>query len=133
MSLILSTPTNPGEASWESAAGSALAQNIFGFANAGGTILATESTSIWCTTGAVTPVNIAIGVSPTFAGQTLSFFLATDGGQNVVVTFPAALNSAGNTIVTMNDANDSFVATGVASGAATFTWVITANNGCALS
>lgn len=133
MSLILSTPTNPGTASWESAAGAALGQNVFGFNQSGGTILATESTSCWCVTGAVNPVAITVGVAPAFAGQVLSFFLATDGGQNVVVTFPSALNSAGNTIVTMNDANDSFVATGVASGAATFRWIITANNGGTLS
>lgn len=136
MSLILSADANPGTAAWSSGAGSAVAHNVFGFDQSGGTILSQESVSCWCKTGAVNPVAITVGVAPTFAGQMLSFFLTADGGQDVVVTFPAGLNSANNTVVTMNDVRDSFVAMGVVTDYApnpVYRWVIVANNGCTLS
>ena len=132
MALILSANSNPGVASWSSAAGSTLAQNRFGFVGAGGTINATESFAIYTATDA-TDVNITVSVAPTFAGQLLTFLFVTDGGGNTVVTFPAALNSAGNTIVTMNDANDSFGVIGVTVDGNTYRWVPMFNNGCTLS
>lgn len=132
---ILSTSSDPGTALWQPSAGSAFGDNLFGFDGGGGTIAAAESYSVWCKTGAVNPVNITVG-NPAFAGQTYSFFFTTDGGQNVVVTFPASLNSAGNTVVTMNDANDSFIATAVVTDygpAPVYRWIISTNNGCVLS
>jgi hypothetical protein len=130
MSLILSTPTNPGTASWTEGAGAALAQKVVSMA-ADATITPTDSTSYYATTSG-SQVDITVS-APTFPGQVVSVFFATDGGQNVVLTFPAALNAAGNTIVTLNDAGDSLVVLALATGASSLRWVLLLNNGGALS
>jgi hypothetical protein len=129
-SLILSTTTNPGAATWASAASNILAYPTASF-TASGTATPTTNAAYWCTTSG-SQVDITVSAAA-FCGQIVTFFFQTDGGQNVVMTFPAALNSAGNTIVTMNDAADSFAAIAVASGASTLRWVPLSNNGCALS
>jgi hypothetical protein len=129
-SLILSTLTNPGAATWSSAAGSLLQYPVAGFAGIGGTATPTENASYWCSTSG-SQVDITV-VAPTFCGQIITFFFQSDAGQNVVMTFPAALNSDGNTIVTMNDAEDSFAAMAVYTGT-NLRWVPMFNNGCVLS
>ena len=130
MSLILTTPTNPGTAAWAEGSSDALAQQVVSMA-ADATIAPTDSTSYYAaTTGS--QVDIAVS-APAFAGQVISVFFATDGGQDVVLTFPAAINAAGNTIVTLNDAGDSLVVLAVATGASSLRWVLLLNNGGALS
>jgi len=130
MALILSTTTNPGNATWSEAAGSAIAQNV-SFLLADGVISPTESTSYYTAT-AGTQIDITVA-APVFAGQMLTVFMSADAGQNTVLTFPLALNSAGNTVVTLNDANDSFGAIAIASGLTALRWVPLFNNGCTLS
>lgn len=135
--LLLSTGQNPGTASWESGAGPILGHDVIGFAGSGGTLSPTQSISCWCVTDNVNPVNVTVSTAPTFAGQMLSFFFTVDNGQNVVVTFPAPIDSAGNTTVTLNDASDSFVVMGVATavwgGFVIYRWILMSNNGCVLS
>lgn len=131
-SLILSTSTNPGEASWQSGAGSVLADGNFGFVGGGGTINTTLNYSIYCQSSAGA-VPITVGAAPVFAGQTLTFLFVSDGGGDIVITFPAVLNAAGNTVVTMNDAGDSFGAIAITTDGINYRWVPMFNNGCTLS
>lgn len=68
---------------------------------------------------------------PGYVGQTLTLYFQTDGG-DCVITVASAINQAGNTVVTMNDAGDSITLRGVFTGAA-MVWRVLANDGCALS
>jgi hypothetical protein len=130
MSLILSSATNPGGATWSEGSGSATAQQV-AILNADVSIAPTESTAYYATTsGSQVDVTLA---NPVFAGQVVSIRFVSDAGQDVVITFPAALNSAGNTIATLNDANDSFGVIAVAVGLTSFRWVPLFNNGAVLS
>ena len=128
MSLVLSAAAIPGTATWTEATAAA-AQNV-GSLLADGAIAPTVSTSYYTATGG-TQIDITVG-SPAFAGQIITVSMSADAGQDTVLTFPLDLNSAGNTIVTLNDANDSFGAIAVASGL-TLRWVPLFNNGCTLS
>jgi hypothetical protein len=68
---------------------------------------------------------------PTAIGQTITLYFQTDGG-DCVVTVASAINAAGNTVITLNDANDSITLRGVHTGAA-LAWRVIVNDGCTLS
>lgn len=68
---------------------------------------------------------------PSYVGQMLSLFFQTDGG-DCVVTAATAINAAGNTIITLNDANDSITLRAVHTGAA-LAWRVISNDGATLS
>lgn len=68
---------------------------------------------------------------PTAIGQVITLYFQTDGG-DCVVTVAAALNAAGNTIITLNDANDSISLIGVHNGSA-LAWRVLNNDGATLS
>ena len=69
--------------------------------------------------------------NPNFIGQTLTIFFQTDGG-DVVITAASAINQAGNTQITLNDANDSITLRGIHDGAG-FKWRVLVNDGCTLA
>lgn len=69
--------------------------------------------------------------APTWAGQTLSIYFQTDGG-DCVVTAAAAINQAGNTVMTFADAGDCITLVGVHNGSV-YVWRVLANDGVALS
>lgn len=70
--------------------------------------------------------------APLRAGVEFSIVMETDGG-DVTITFPASINQAANTVVTMNDVQDfaKFVSVRLAAG--TFKWRLIAENGTVLS
>jgi len=68
---------------------------------------------------------------PLGVGQDLTIVLDTDGG-DCVITAAAAINVAGNTIMTLADAGDMIRLTSVTIGGAYF-WRVVANDGVALS
>jgi len=69
--------------------------------------------------------------APTFEGQELWLFIKTDGG-TCVITAAAAINAAGNTIMTMADVTDTMFLKAVASGS-TLVWRVVSSDGSALS
>lgn len=69
--------------------------------------------------------------APGYVGQTLTLYFQTDGG-DCVITSSAAINAAGNTIITMAEAGDCITLRGVYTGAA-MVWRVIENDGCALS
>jgi hypothetical protein len=69
--------------------------------------------------------------NPSFIGQELSLLHAVDGG-SLVITAAAAINQAGNTIITMADVNDWTLLKAV-DLAAGLRWRVQANDGGALS
>jgi len=94
----------------------------------GGAIPVTRSgTCAIVTSGAQTRTLAA----PTFVNQRIVLYFQTDGG-DCVVTVANAFNVAGNTIVTLNDVNDSVQLVGVYNGSA-LRWRLAENDGCALS
>lgn len=68
---------------------------------------------------------------PTFVGQELSLMTDTYVG-NIVITFAAAINQAGNTIATMGAVRDFLKVQGVTVAGA-LRWQVIANDGAALS
>lgn len=68
---------------------------------------------------------------PTKVGQQLALVLDVDGG-NAVVTVASAINQTGNNTITMGDAGDTVVLTGV-QVAGTLAWRLVVNDGTALS
>lgn len=66
-------------------------------------------------------------------GSKLFINYAVDGGTQVAVTVAAAINSSSNTVMTFADAGDYCELTVREVGADTYRWVITANDGVALS
>lgn len=68
---------------------------------------------------------------PTFIGQELSIYFQTDGG-DCVITVASAINQAGNTIITLNDVDDSILLKGVWNGVAR-AWRVVQNDGPTLS
>lgn len=71
-------------------------------------------------------------VPPNKAGLRACLYMRTDGG-DCTVTAPAALNQAGNTIMTFNDVGDMVHLVSVRHDATTFRWKITSNDGATLS
>jgi hypothetical protein len=69
---------------------------------------------------------------PVAVGLLLTLFFLTDGG-DCVVTFASPINTAANTISTINDVRDSITLVSVRDGAAAFAWALIANNGTVLS
>jgi hypothetical protein len=69
--------------------------------------------------------------APTFVGQVMVFSFKTDGG-NCVITFGSAINAAGNTIGTFDDAGDVLALIGVDIGGTLF-WRVLLNIGVTLS
>jgi len=69
--------------------------------------------------------------APTDIGQVLLLSMKTDGG-NCVITCATGINQTGNNTITMNDAADSILLVGVASGS-NKRWRVVANDGCSLS
>ncbi len=69
--------------------------------------------------------------APTKPGLRLDIAMQTDGG-DCVITATAAVNQAGNTIMTFADAGDIVSLKSIALGTA-FVWRIVANDGVALS
>lgn len=93
-----------------------------------GAIPVTRSGTVPIVTAGAETRTLAI---PTFVNQKLVLFMQTDGG-DCGVTVASAINQAGNTIITMNDVNDSILLTGIYNGTA-LAWRVTYNNGCTLS
>lgn len=69
--------------------------------------------------------------APTFAGQQLSLYMKTDGG-NCVITAAAAINAAGNNTITFADVTDHLKLEAVESGA-NLVWRVVSSDGAALS
>ena len=78
-SLILSTTTNPGAATWASAASDILAYPDASF-TASGTATPTTNAA-YCFTTSGSQVNITVSAAA-FCGQIITYFFQTDGGQN---------------------------------------------------
>ena len=93
-----------------------------------GAIPVTDSGSCAITTAGGETRTLAV---PTFAGQWLSLDLDVDAG-NCVITVAAAVNQAGNTILTGADAGDNILLVGATLGGA-LVWRVVANDGWALS
>ena len=68
---------------------------------------------------------------PTFIGQEIALIDDTHVG-NIVVTAAAAINQAGNTIMTFGAVKDMIVLTAMTVAGA-LVWRVTANDGCSLS
>lgn len=94
----------------------------------GGAIAVTRSGSCALATSAPETRSLA---NPTAVHQTISLYLATDGG-DCTVTVAAAFNAAGNTSITLNDAGDSITLIGVSTGAG-LRWRMLAVDGCSLA
>jgi hypothetical protein len=69
---------------------------------------------------------------PTARGQMLELIFKTDGG-DCVVTAAAAINQAGNTIMTFADGGDHILLQAGEDGAGAMEWRVVANDGVALS
>jgi len=69
--------------------------------------------------------------SPTFQGQTLLISLAATGGGNVAITASAAINQAGNTVMTFS--NQDVIKLEANRSGGSQRWQVTANDGVALS
>jgi len=70
--------------------------------------------------------------NPTKSGIELSLTMKTDGG-DCVVTAATAINAAGNTIMTFNDAGDTIVLLSIPNGNSAYRWKVVGNDGVALS
>ena len=68
---------------------------------------------------------------PQKAGLRLTLAMKTDGG-DCVITVASAINSSGNTIITLNDAGDNIELRSIAVGSA-FKWRVVSNDGASLS
>ena len=79
------------------------------------------------TTGAQTRTLAA----PDNIGQLLLLSMKTDGG-DCVIAVATGINQTGNNRITMNDAGDSILLVGIASGANKL-WRVAANDGCTLA
>lgn len=95
--------------------------------NAGAISVAAPGSVSLVTAGAETRTLAA----PIFIGQIIVLYLQTDGG-DCVVTVASAINVAGNTVITLNDAGDSCALIAVNNGSA-LAWRVLENNGCTLS
>ncbi len=69
--------------------------------------------------------------APASIGELLLLSMKTDGG-NCVITCATGLNQAGNNTITMDDAGDSILLVGIASGA-NKRWRVVYNDGCTLT
>lgn len=95
-----------------------------------GAIPVTSSGSCMLTSGGSNETRtIAI---PTFVGQRLNIGFDTDGGGQIAITVAAAVNQAGNTVLTGADAGDHVSLEAITVGGA-LRWRILANDGFALS
>jgi hypothetical protein len=70
--------------------------------------------------------------SPLNPGQELTIIMDTDGGGDCVVTSAAAINQAGNTIITLGDAGDMIRLAAATVGGVNL-WRVVANDGAVLS
>ncbi len=70
--------------------------------------------------------------NPPYAGMELMLEFKTDGGGDCVITAAAAINAAGNTIITMGDAGDICLLRSVNSGG-NLRWRVINSDGSALS
>ena len=94
-----------------------------------GAIPVDESGTCAITTAGAETRTLAI---PTFAGQELAISMDVDGPGDCVITSAQAINQAGNTIITLNDAGDFVLLVGVTVGGA-LRWRVAANDGATLS
>jgi len=69
---------------------------------------------------------------PSFAGQTCTVMLSTDGGGDAVVTASPAINTTGNNTLTFADAGD-FIRLFAGDEGSGLAWRVVVNNGVALS
>jgi len=95
----------------------------------GAAIPVTRSASIAITTAAAETNTLAI---PTFLGQRLSLCLDVRVGGDRVITSAARINTAGNTVITMNTAGDAIILEAIKIGGA-LRWQVVVNDGCTLS
>lgn len=110
MALVLTTQANPGTADWVE--GGTIDQ-ITDPGDAGA-IPVTESGSVALSTGGAETRTVG---APTFAGQTLAFFMQVDGG-DCAITFGTALNVTGNTVATFANVRETLIVMAVVSTAA---------------
>lgn len=94
-----------------------------------GAIPVDESGTCAITTAGAETRTLAI---PTFAGQEIAISMDVDGPGDAVITVAQAINQAGNTIITLNDAGDFILLKGVTIGGA-LRWRVAANDGATLS
>lgn len=94
-----------------------------------GAIPVDESGTCAITTAGAETRTLAI---PTFAGQEIAISMDVDGPGDAVITVAQAINQAGNTIITLNDAGDCIILKGVTIGGA-LRWRVAANDGATLS
>lgn len=73
--------------------------------------------------------------APPKEGYIVGFTLITDGGGDRVITVASAINAAGNTIMTFNDAGDTIVLISVKHSATkgVYRWKVLCNDGVTLS
>jgi len=93
-----------------------------------GAIPVTSSGSVPIVTAGAETRTLAI---PSAINQILTLYMKTDGG-DCVVTVASAINQAGNTHITLNDAGDSITLRGIHNGTA-LCWRVMANDGTSLS
>lgn len=93
-----------------------------------GAIPVTKSGTVAIVTAGAETRTLAI---PTFVNQMLTIYFRTDGG-DCVITSAQAINQAGNTSITLNDANDSIQLVGVYNGTA-LRWRVVTNDGTTLA
>lgn len=72
-------------------------------------------------------------IDPSRAGAILALNLMTDGGGDCVITAQTAINSSGNTVITLNDAGDTVTLIAIPSGTTAFRWRVLVNDGASLS
>ncbi len=95
----------------------------------GAAIPVTRSASIAITTAAAETNTLAI---PTFLGQRLSLCLDVRAVGDRVITSAARINTAGNTVITMNTAGDAIILEAIRI-AGVLRWQVVVNDGCTLS
>ena len=73
--------------------------------------------------------------APTKAGQEIILTCRSHGGGNRVITIASTVNQAGNTVLTFGAARDTIKLESIKTDTSpeTFRWVVTANDGVALS
>ena len=107
---------------------SATAWQIADPGNGGAISVVSNGVCALTSTGAGQTRTIAI---PTFIGQKISIIHDTDGG-DIAITAAAAINQAGNTIMTLTEVNDSIILEAMTMGGA-LRWRVTHNDGVVLT
>ena len=95
----------------------------------GAAIPVTRSGTIEITTAAAETNSLAV---PTFEGQHLTFVLNVRVGGNRVITSSARINTAGDTVITLDTAGDAIELVAIKIGGV-FRWQVRFNDGATLS